>query len=78
MNLRVKRAFKEAITDTLVGTVINFPINYLILLICLQLSFSTFETTITLTSIMFVIAVARKMAIRLWFERKNETGIYTK
>lgn len=72
MNLKVKRAVKEAVTDTLLGTVINFPINFIILSICLQLSFSPLETTITLTCIMFVIAVARKASIRLWFERKNE------
>lgn len=69
---RVKSAFKEAMTDTLLGTVINFPLNYVILLVCLQLSFSTFYTTITLTCIMFVIAVLRKAAVRLWFERKHE------
>lgn len=72
MNLRVKRAVKEAVTDTLLGTVINFPINYAILFICLQLSFTPLEITITLTCIMFFIAVLRKAAIRLWFERKHE------
>ena len=72
MHLKVKRALRESITDTLLGTVINFPINYAILLVCLQLSFTTLETTIALTVLMFFMAVLRKAAIRLWFERKYE------
>lgn len=73
MKQNQKLALKEAIADTLLGTLIMLPLNYLIIYICLDLlSFNAFEITITSTSTLFFVAVLRKAYIRLYFEKKNE------
>jgi len=73
LNKKVKRAAKEATSDTILGTIINFPINFAIIWVCLSLSFNALQTTIACTSIMFFFAVIRKTAVRLWFEKKYDT-----
>jgi len=73
MKQNQKLALKEAITDTLLGTLIMLPLNYLIIYICLDLlSFNAFQITITSTGTLFFVAVFRKAYIRLYFEKKNE------
>ena len=73
MNQKKKRAFKEAIADTFVGTLIMAPLNYIIIYICLELlSFNALQITIPTTSILFFIAVLRKAIIRLYFEKKHD------
>ena len=73
MNQKKKRAFKEAIADTFVGTLIMAPLNYIIIYICLELlSFNALQITIATTSILFFIAVLRKAIIRLYFEKKYD------
>ena len=79
MEQRKIRAIKEAITDTLLGTLIMFPLNFLIVYICLDLlSFNAFQITIATTSILFFVAVWRKATIRLYFEKKYDTRRDTK
>lgn len=74
MNLKKRRAFKEAITDTLLGTAIMFPLNYLVVYITLDLlSFNSFQITISSTITLFFVAVWRKATVRLYFEKKYET-----
>ena len=73
MNQKKKRAFKEAIADTFVGTLIMAPLNYIIIYICLELlSFNALQITTATTSILFFIAVLRKAIIRLYFEKKHD------
>ena len=73
MNQKKKRALKEAIVDTFLGTLIMAPLNYIIIYICLELlSFNALQITIATTSILFFIAVLRKATIRLYFEKKYD------
>lgn len=74
MNQRKKRALKEAIVDTFLGTLIMFPLNFLIVYICLELlSFNALQITIATTTTLFFVAVWRKATIRLYFEKKYDT-----
>lgn len=68
-----KLAIKEAVVDTLIGTAIMAPLNYIIISICFSLSFNALQTTIACTTCLFFIAVWRKASIRLYFEAKNDT-----
>ena len=79
MNQKQKRAIKEAVIDTFLGTLIMAPLNFIIIYICLEvLSFNALQTTIACTSVLFFIAVARKATVRLYFEKHNDTGRDTK
>ena len=74
MNQRKRRAIKEAVTDTVLGTAIMFPLNYLVVYITLDLlSFNSFQITISSTITLFFVAVWRKATVRLYFEKKYDT-----
>ena len=73
MNQKKRRALKEAIADTFVGTLIMAPLNYIIIYICLELlSFNALQITIATTVTLFFVAVWRKATIRLYFEKKYD------
>ena len=73
MNRKKKRAVKEAIVDTFLGTLIMFPLNFIIVYICLELlSFNALQITIATTVTLFFVAVWRKATIRLYFEKKYD------
>ena len=73
MNQRKRRALKEAIVDTFLGTLIMFPLNFIIVYICLELlSFNAFQITIATTTTLFFVAVWRKATIRLYYEKKYD------
>jgi len=73
VNQKKKRAVKEAIVDTFLGTLIMFPLNFIIVYICLELlSFNAFQITICTTGILFFVAVWRKATIRLYYEKKYD------
>ena len=78
MNKKVKRATTEATSDTVLGTFINFPFNFAIIYVCLSLNFNALQTTIACTVIMFFIAIIRKTAVRLWFEKKYDARTNTR
>ena len=74
MNQRKRRALKEAIVDTFLGTLIMFPLNFIIVYICLELlSFNALQITIASTATLFVVAVWRKATVRLYFEKRYDT-----
>lgn len=76
---RKKRAIKEAITDTVIGTAIMFPLNYLVVYVTLDLlSFNSFQITISSTVALFFVAVWRKATIRLYFEKKYDARANTR
>ncbi len=72
MTKNKKRAIKEAIVDTSIGTLIMAPLNFIIIWVCLQLSFNALQITLATTTILFFIAVFRKATIRLYYEKKWE------
>ena len=74
MNQRKRRALKEATVDTFLGTLIMFPLNFIIVYICLELlSFNALQITIASTATLFVVAVWRKATVRLYFEKRYDT-----
>ena len=75
---RKRRAIKEAITDTVIGTAIMFPLNYLVVYVTLDLlSFNSFQITISSTITLFFVAVWRKATVRLYFEKKYDARTNT-
>ena len=75
---RKKRAIREAVTDTVIGTAIMFPLNYLVVYVTLDLlSFNSFQITISSTITLFFVAVWRKATIRLYFEKKYDARTNT-
>lgn len=66
-----KAAFKESLTDTILATFINFPMNFVLIWLAFQAEMTAFQTTVFCTAILFVIALFRKYYIRIHFENKN-------
>ena len=70
---RKKRAIREAVVDTFLGTLIMFPLNFIIVYICLELlSFNALQITIATTVTLFFVAVWRKATIRFDFEKQYD------
>ena len=67
-----REAFKESFSDTILGTLVNFPLNYAMILFCLWLEMDALMMTIFMTSILFILAVARKYYVRIYFDRRNK------
>ena len=67
-----KKAFKESISDTLFGTAINFPLNYVMVAFCLAMDMGALQMTVFMTSCLFVLAVVRKYYVRVWFDKRNK------
>jgi len=68
-----KAAFKESLGDTLLATVINFPLNFFLISFCYYMEFTAFQSTCFITAVLFTIAVARKYFVRLYFHEKYLT-----
>lgn len=65
-------SLKEAVSDTALGTVINFPLNYVMVLFCFWMEMTALVMTIFMTSVLFVFAVIRKYYVRIYFDKKND------
>ena len=66
-----KLAWKESLSDTAIGTAINFPLNMLILTITFALEFTVFWTALASWFIFTIVAVVRKYLVRKYFAKKN-------
>ena len=70
-------ALKEALADTGVGAAINVPINFFAVWLAFNFEWGPLLTSIFLTIIFTVIAIIRKVIIRIGFlklSRMKETG----
>ena len=67
-----KEAFKESFSDTILGTLVNFPLNYAMVLFCLWMEMNALTMTIFMTSILFILAIARKYYVRIYFDGRNK------
>ena len=65
-------AWKEAITDTALGTVINFPLNLLVLYVAFEIELSVFKTAAMTWVVFTVVAIVRKYFVRKHFIKKVE------
>lgn len=64
-------AFKEAISDTALATVLNFPLNLLLVATARGLELSVLETSIFLTIVFSIVAILRKTWVRLYFFKRD-------
>lgn len=65
-----KKAWIEAITDTAIGTVINFPLNLAVLYFAFNTEMSVFNTAVLTWVVFTAIAIIRKYIIRIYFKKK--------
>ena len=66
-----KQAWREAIVDTILGTMINFPVNICLLSITFALNFSVFWTAFASWFAFTIIAVVRKYFVRKHYAKKQ-------
>lgn len=66
-----KKALKESIADTILATIISFPLNVILLSIARSMSLNVLETAIFITIVLFNIAVARKYSVRVYFKKRK-------
>ena len=71
---RVKLSFREAVVDTALGTALNMPINMIIISTAFAMELSALATSLVCTAIFTVIAICRKMAVRMYFWKKETQG----
>ena len=64
-------AFKEATSDTALATVLNFPLNLLLVATARGLELSVLETSIFFTIVFSIVAILRKTWVRLYFFKKD-------
>jgi hypothetical protein len=70
-----RNAIKEALVDTSIGTMISIPLNFFLASMAITLAWSATEITFYFTAFFFVLAVIRKVYIRLHFARKQSDEI---
>ena len=70
-----RNAIKEALVDTSIGTCISIPLNFFLAILAIELEWSATEITFYFTSFFFVLAVIRKVYIRLYFAGKQSDEV---
>lgn len=63
-------AWKEAVSDTVIGTIINFPLNMLAVWTIFHLKLTVFESSVLLWIIFTSVAIIRKYFSRLYWKKK--------
>ena len=72
--LNDKKAWLEAISDTAIGTVINFPLNILAMMVIFKVNMNAFQASLFLWFIFTTLAVVRKYIIRRYFKNKSKNN----
>jgi len=67
-----KAAMKEAVVDTLTGTLINLPLVWLVLFLLLMVTHNSFLISLAQASVLTVVAIVRKYYIRVWFKKNGK------
>ena len=71
-NRQIRQAFYEAVTDTGIAAVINIPLNFILVYLCIDVwQIGTLWTSVILTTIFTLYAIIRKTIIRLYFEKEQ-------
>ena len=65
-----KAALKEALSDTALGTVLNFPLNLMAMWVVFELELTVLQSSLLLWFVFTAVAVVRKYFMRVYFERK--------
>lgn len=66
-----KAAWKEAISDTVIGTIINFPLNMLAMWFIFEANLTVFQSSMLLWAVFTSIAIVRKYTLRIYFEKSK-------
>ena len=66
-------AWKEAISDTVIGTVINFPLNMLAMWLIFKMKLGVVSSSVLLWVVFTSVAIVRKYCLRVYFEKKSKT-----
>jgi len=66
------KAWIEAVTDTALGTVINFPLNILLLWMAARMQLDILQTSIMLSMVFIMVAIVRKTVVRCYFHTKDK------
>jgi ABC-type protease/lipase transport system fused ATPase/permease subunit len=67
-----KAAWKESLSDTAIGTAVNFPLNMMILTVTFALEFTVFWTAFVSWFIFTIVAILRKFLVRKYFAKKQK------
>ena len=67
-----KAAWKESLSDTAIGTAINFPLNMLILTVTFAMELTVFWTALASWFIFTLVAIVRKYFVRKFFAKKEK------
>ena len=65
-----KAALKEAVSDTIIGTIINFPLNVIMMWVIFQSELTVMQSSILLWVVFTSIAIIRKYYIRIYYSKK--------
>lgn len=69
-----KDALKESFNDTVLGTIVNFPLNYIMVVFCLWMEMEALLMTVCMTTVLFLLAVIRKYYVRIYYFKKSING----
>ena len=65
-------ALREAVTDTVIATIMNFPLNLVLVAIAFHYELTIFQTSVFFTTVFSGVAILRKTYIRLYFNKRNK------
>jgi len=71
-NRQIKQAFYEAVTDTGIAAIVNIPLNFILVYLCIEVwMVGPMWTSVILTTIFTTYAIIRKTIVRLYFEKEQ-------
>lgn len=65
-----KAALREATTDTIIATILNFPLNLVLVALAFHYELGIFQTSVFFTIVFSGVAIARKTYVRLYFNKR--------
>jgi hypothetical protein len=68
---KISQAAREAITDTFIGTMINFPLNAGMMTLAFAVELTAIQASLMFTGVFTIMAIIRKMLVRLHFAKKQ-------
>lgn len=69
-----KKVLKESVIDTIIASMINLPINYVLIGLCLYVNMNALEMSLIMTAVFTGIAITRKYYVRLYFSKVEKNG----
>ena len=74
MKFNDKKAWKEAISDCIIGTLLNFPLNILAVTVIFEMNLTVLQSSVLLWFMFTLVAVVRKYMVRVYFKKKRVEG----